>query len=67
MSTVVQKLTEVIEEIDQRATIAGRGEAGREFNLAKTAAEEARMRYTRCRAFQEGVQKDYDFDAPSAA
>lgn len=65
MSTIVQKLEEVIEEIDGKATLAGRSDSGREFALAKTAAEESLMRYTRGRAFEEGVQKNYDFDAPA--
>lgn len=62
MQTIVERLEEVIGEIDNTATLAGRGDAGREFALAKTAAEEAMMRYTRGRAFQEGSQGNYDFD-----
>lgn len=65
MSTIVQKLEQVIEEIAGKATLAGRSDSGREFALAKTAAEESLMRYTRGRAFEEGVQKNYDFDAPA--
>lgn len=60
--SIVQQLESVIWEIDQMAALAGRSEAGREFALAKTAAEEAMMRYTRGRAFQEGRQLNYDFD-----
>lgn len=62
MQTIVERLEEIIEEIDQRGIAAGRGESGREFALAKTAAEETLMRYTRGRAFQEGSQRNYDFD-----
>ena len=60
--TIVEQLQEVIEEIDRKAALAGRSEAGREFALAKTAAEDAQMRYTRGRAIQNGVQKPFDFD-----
>jgi hypothetical protein len=56
----------VIAEIEERAEAAGRGAAGREFSLAKTAAEEAVMRYTRGRAFELGRQSNYDFDKPAA-
>lgn len=62
MSTIIENLTAAHEAINDRMP-ARSGEANREFSLAKTAIEEARMRYTRGRAFEEGVQKDYDFDA----
>ena len=62
MSTIVERLESVIKELDGKATLAGRSDSGREFALSKTAAEEALMRYTRGRAFEEGVQKNYDFD-----
>ena len=63
MATIVEKLEEILDEIDGRAIAAGRGEAGRQFALAKTAAEETMMRYTRGRALEEGEQRNFDFDA----
>lgn len=60
--TVVEQLTKVIDEIADKKLEAGLGYAAREFELAKTAAEEAQMRYTHGRAIQEGQFEPYDFD-----
>lgn len=62
MKTIVELLTATFNELDRKFQISYSGAARREFALAKTAIEEAMMRYTRGRAFEEGVQKNHDFD-----
>jgi hypothetical protein len=63
VKTVVQLLEAVIIEATAAVQRAQGRPEGREFALAKTAAEDAMMRYTRGRAIEEGVQKNFDFDA----
>ena len=64
--TFKEKVEELLEEAEAASLRAGRGEAGREFALSKTKLEEALVRYTRGRAFEEGsarFYRFYDFDA----
>lgn len=68
--TVAQLLDEAWDRVNdaqgETARAGGLGHAMREYALAKTAIEDARMRYNRGRAMQFGMFKPVDLDAEDA-
>jgi hypothetical protein len=60
--TTVELLQQAWANADSRMTTTSDPAALREFALAKTEIEVAKMRFTRGMAFLQGVQKDFDFE-----
>lgn len=64
--TTVQLLADAWARADAALTATVNGAAKREYALAKTAIEDAIMRFNRGKAEEGGVRRDYDFEAEDA-